>query len=828
MRRRWGWAAAWYRVRHDARRGWRVVAASAFLLGVAGGIALTAFIGAWRTESVYHRLERATNAPDVAVLPTTPQAMGTITADRLRMLPGVKSVGAGAGFLALRPSGGGLTSSLLQPTDGVVFEQVQRPVVRQGRLPDPHRYDEVFANPAGQAELGVVVGESFELIVLPEFSYKNPITETFEQINADVSAGKIGQRRRFTLVGVGITTDDIVRPTSGTIVFTKAFYDETHAGPAYVGFVVRLEGGRASLPAFQAAVDQLAPGQQVSFQTAAAQEDSVSRTLRPQVLTLTLFALVVALVSIASWSLAVVRQMRVDVVDDAVCEAIGMDRRSCRAVQILGAALVAPLAAVVAVTVAVIGSWFMPIADARRIEPQPGVYIDGWVLGLGAITLVVATVATASVLSLAASGRRRTSAAIGDRHWSGTVRRLLRRPSVATGIVHAIDRGDHNNPLLSRVTMVAAVFGTALVVGVATLSVDLDHFLYTPHSYGWGFDVGLTVPFNDAAWQQVLQGVDTRAATDPAVAGRASSLAESGLIGGRPEVLLGIDQKGGSAVSPTIVAGRAPNAATEIALGARTERALHVGIGQKVQVGRTNATETFTVVGTVVLPSLSPTSSDPPGLGSGGLLTLDGLRNAFHLVDTRSGSVVLVDLLPGADPVAFVGRMGGVADEFGRGGGVIAVGPGLPPIRDSPVEPQEVSAYRTVRSTPLVLAVVLGLLAAATVAQSLVVSVRRRRREFATLRALGFTSSQVRSAVSWQATTVAVTGVIIGMPLGLLAGREAWRAVANQLGVPEHASVPRLLLLLVLPVAVLAINIVGIFAAHRAGRCTPAEALRDE
>ena len=75
---------------------------------------------------------------------------------------------------------------------------------------------------------------------------------------------------------------------------------------------------------------------------------------------------------------------------------------------------------------------------------------------------------------------------------------------------------------------------------------------------------------------------------------------------------MGIDQKGGSAVSPTIVAGRAPNAATEIALGARTERALHVGIGQKVQVGRTNATETFTVVGTVVLPSLSPTSSQTP------------------------------------------------------------------------------------------------------------------------------------------------------------------------------------------------------------------------
>jgi hypothetical protein len=127
--------------------------------------------------------------------------MGAITADLLRTIPGVQLVGEGAGFDALRLVGGGMTSSLLQQVDGVAFAQLQRPIVRHGRLPDPHRSDEVFANPAGQAELGVGVGQSFELVVLPEFSFKNPITGTFEQINADVRAGKIGQRRRFTSYG---------------------------------------------------------------------------------------------------------------------------------------------------------------------------------------------------------------------------------------------------------------------------------------------------------------------------------------------------------------------------------------------------------------------------------------------------------------------------------------------------------------------------------------------------------------------------------------------------------------------------------------------------
>src|SRR4029079_12304345 len=70
-------------------------------------------------------------------------------------------------------------------------------------------------------------------------------------------------------------------------------------------------------------------------------------------------------------------------------------------------------------------------------------------------------------------------------------------------------------------------------------------------------------------------------------------------------------------------------------------------------------------------------------------------------------------------------------------------GPGLPAVVDNPVEPREVEAFRAVQSTPLILALALSLLAAVTVGYALVASIRRRRREFGTLQALGFTSRQV-------------------------------------------------------------------------------------
>ena len=69
------------------------------------------------------------------------------------------------------------------------------------------------------------------------------------------------------------------------------------------------------------------------------------------------------------------------------------------------------------------------------------------------------------------------------------------------------------------------------------------------------------------------------------------------------------------------------------------------------------------------------------------------------------------------------------------------------------------------------LAGLLALLAAAALAHLLVTSVRRRRRDLAILKSLGFVRGQVSAAVAWQATTVALLALAVGLPLGVALGR---------------------------------------------------------
>ena len=69
-------------------------------------------------------------------------------------------------------------------------------------------------------------------------------------------------------------------------------------------------------------------------------------------------------------------------------------------------------------------------------------------------------------------------------------------------------------------------------------------------------------------------------------------------------------------------------------------------------------------------------------------------------------------------------------------------------------EPREVQALSDISGLPAVLGGVLVLLAAATLAHTLISSVRRRRRELAVLRTMGFVRRQVWFSVFWQTATL--------------------------------------------------------------------------
>jgi ABC-type lipoprotein release transport system permease subunit len=123
---------------------------------------------------------------------------------------------------------------------------------------------------------------------------------------------------------------------------------------------------------------------------------------------------------------------------------------------------------------------------------------------------------------------------------------------------------------------------------------------------------------------------------------------------------------------------------------------------------------------------------------------------------------------------------------------------------------------------------VFGLAAAAALAHLLLTSVRRRRRDLAILKTLGFTRAQVQAAVAWQASTIAAVGVLVGLPLGLALGRFGWNLFAEGLGVEPEAVTPVGLSLLVVPAVVLVANVIAALPARRAAGTRPALVLRAE
>jgi ABC-type antimicrobial peptide transport system permease subunit len=96
------------------------------------------------------------------------------------------------------------------------------------------------------------------------------------------------------------------------------------------------------------------------------------------------------------------------------------------------------------------------------------------------------------------------------------------------------------------------------------------------------------------------------------------------------------------------------------------------------------------------------------------------------------------------------------------------------------------------------------------------------------LKALGFVRRQVASAVTWQTTTVALVGIVIGVPAGIAVGRAVWQFFADNLGVPSRPVVA-VWAVAVVALGTLAIaNLLAIGPALAAARSRPAGLLNAE
>jgi predicted lysophospholipase L1 biosynthesis ABC-type transport system permease subunit len=96
------------------------------------------------------------------------------------------------------------------------------------------------------------------------------------------------------------------------------------------------------------------------------------------------------------------------------------------------------------------------------------------------------------------------------------------------------------------------------------------------------------------------------------------------------------------------------------------------------------------------------------------------------------------------------------------------------------------------------------------------------------LKTLGFVRRQVALSVSWQTTTVAAMGLVVGVPLGLAVGRLAWRAFATYLGVQVVPVVDTGVIVALCLATLVVANLLAVVPALMAARTRPMTLLRVE
>ena len=82
--------------------------------------------------------------------------------------------------------------------------------------------------------------------------------------------------------------------------------------------------------------------------------------------------------------------------------------------------------------------------------------------------------------------------------------------------------------------------------------------------------------------------------------------------------------------------------------------------------------------------------------------------------------------------------------------------------------------------------------------------------------------------MAWQASSLALVGLAVGIPLGIVLGRWAWALVARGVGVLDDPAVPLVALLVLPPAALLVANLTATAPAWRAASLSPAAVLRSE
>jgi hypothetical protein len=376
----------------------------------------------------------------------------------------------------------------------------------------------------------------------------------------------------------------------------------------------------------------------------------------------------------------------------------------------------------------------------------------------------------------------------------------------------------------SSVPLRSALAGTALsVLAVAaafTFGANLLHLVHTPRLYGQGWDAAIDLQFS------TISPAQTERLLSRAAGVSGWSFGDHGIIsvGGSNLVVpaIGMAAGRGPLLAPTLLAGRAPRTSHEIVLGTSVLRQIGRHVGQSVTVTVNGRRAVDRIVGRAVFPNFGQGSFTPTDLGQGAETTAAVLQaQAVPPGETPGYEFVLMRFTPGTRRAA---GLASVTRSMASYCATIQQSTCL--LTDQ--RPNGVTNYAGIDGTPEVLAALLAVLGLAVLGQLIVVSGRRRRRDFAIMKVLGMIRRQVAAVTAWQVTTLTSLALLAGLPLGAALGRWAWMLFGSELGLPGEAIVPVTLILLMVPAVILVANAVAFWPARTVSRLSAAEVLRTE
>jgi hypothetical protein len=833
---------AWYRFRATFRRRWTGYLGLALLIGLVGGIAMGSVVAARRTYASYPKFLASTNPSDLVVQPFTKPEYSPGFVRQLAALPHVREVAVAVPFTAatLTPRGQPgtillahvqLAASLASP-HGLYSGQDRVTIVR-GRRANPARPDEVVASPDAAALLHLHVGSQLRVGLINPSQHSIPGN----------------QRVELTVVGIGVFNTQVLQDgidsgRTGFLLGTPALAREFAsccASGMNVG--LRLDGGSRYDTAvgkeyrhLVATSSYIQSGELYVYITSAIEAEA-QRAIRPEAIALAVFGLIAGLAALIIATQSLSRQIRTGADDTEVLRALGAGPVAIMADGLPGIVAAVALGSLLAVATAIGLSPFSLFGPVRKVEPGRGIYLDPAVLGLGAAGLVLVLGGVAAVIAYRQAPHRVAARERSGERRPASVRAMLSARLPAPGVEGmrlALEPGRGRTAVPTRPLIAGAVLAMTVVTATLTFGASLTTLVSHPALYGWNFSDAF---YAVQGWGSVpTKWAGPLLARDRAVAATTGVTFVTVQVDGQTVPAIVAPTR--PAVAPPVLSGHGLDGSHQVVLGPATLAQLHQRVGDTVTLSGGDFHVRLRIAGTATMPAIGGVLSVHSSMSTGALFStavLPGSASGPFGPLLSGPNAILVRLRPGTSQTAGLRSLQAINTKLTQmlssprvlaatHGASLADTVDLLPAQ----RPAEIVNYRSMGAMPVILAGGLAAGAVAALGFTLVASVRRRRRDFALLKTLGFTRRQIAAAVAWQSTVIAAAGLVIGVPAGIAAGRWLWLLFARQLSAVPDPVIPAVSIALAAAAALILANLVAAFPGRAAARTSAALALRSE